>query len=111
MQIGLVGGLDRNHRQYVEAAARAGHSLEHHTGHMAGRGSGTLASLVERSDVVIVVTEVNSHGAMWEARRQSRAFGRPCVLVRRLGMQRFRALLEKLTDNPAELALAAASGF
>ena len=69
MHIGLVGGLDRSESQYRQLAERAGHSIEWHTGDLAGRGAGTLEALVERADLVIVVTAVNSHGAVWRARK------------------------------------------
>jgi hypothetical protein len=100
-RIGLVGGLDRNERQYTELAATAGCTVEHHTGCMAGTGTSTLGALVERSDVVIVITDVNSHAAMWRARRLCRTLGRECVLVRRLGTSRFKSLLAELGTKHA----------
>jgi hypothetical protein len=74
---------------------------------MAGRGGDALSALVERSDLVIVVTDVNSHRAVLAARQHARALGRQCLLVRRCGLARFRALLSELS---AESTLALASG-
>ena len=63
---------------------------------MAGRGSDSLEALVERSDLVICVTDVNSHAAVIGARRHARTLGRRCVLTRRLGLSRFRSLLAEI---------------
>jgi hypothetical protein len=98
MHIGLVGGIDRNAHHYSEMAEAEGHTVECHTGHLAGRGSESLASLVERSDLVVVITDVNSHAGMWGARRLAKARGRRCVLVRKMGAARFRRLLSGLDD-------------
>jgi len=102
MHIGLVGGIDRSSHHYEALARAQGHTVECHTGDVAGRGSGTLAALVERSDVVIVVTDVNSHGGVLGARRLLKARGRSCMLVRRMGTARFRALLGELDTDDAE---------
>jgi hypothetical protein len=96
MHIGLVGGIDRNAPLYGELARECGHSVECHTGVLAGRGSDSLAALVERSDLVVVITDVNSHAGVLGARRLSRARGRRCVLVRKMGTSRFRTLLDEL---------------
>lgn len=103
MHIGLVGGLDRNEGLYQRLALRAGHSLEHHNGHLAGRGSATLSALAERADVLIVVTDVNSHAAVWQARRLAKQKGRVFFLMSRCGPSRFNALLEQLKSPGAAL--------
>lgn len=105
MHIGIVGGVERGEERYAAVAASLGHSFEFHGGNMAGRGSGTLEALVERSDLVICVTDVNSHAAVIGARRYARALGRRCVLTRRVGLSRFRALLSEL-GTPNQLAAA-----
>ena len=63
-----------------------------------------LESLVERSDLVICITDVNSHSAVLGARRHARTLGRRCLLVRRLGLSRFRALLADLRGDSAQAA-------
>jgi len=99
MHIGLIGGLDRGVQHYQGVAARGGHTVECHTGHLAGRGVETLAAIIERSDLVVVITDVNSHGGMWSARKLAKARGRRCVLMRRMGSSRFRALLDELGEG------------
>jgi hypothetical protein len=102
MHIGLIGGIERGNHHYETLAAAGGHTVEIHSGHLAGRGVDTLAAIVERSDLIVVITDVNSHGGMWSARRMARARGRRCVLVRRMGPSRFRALLGELEESDAE---------
>ena len=99
MHIGIVGGVERGEQRYAAAAASQGHSFEFHGGDMAGRGSDSLEALVLRSDLVICVTDVNSHAAVLGARRHARALGRQCVLTRRLGLSRFRALLAEIPES------------
>jgi hypothetical protein len=101
MHIGLVGGLDRSETQYRQLAQRAGHSIEWHTGDLAGRGAGTLEALVDRSDVVIVVTAVNSHGAVWRARKLAKLRGKRLLLLARCGVSRFGSLLAELSTPGA----------
>lgn len=63
---------------------------------MAGTGHGSLESLVVRSDLVVIITDVNSHAAVWLARDLSRAHGKPIKLVRRLGISRLREMIAAL---------------
>jgi len=102
MHIGLIGGIERGTHHYESLAAAGGHTVEVHSGHLAGRGVHTLAAIVDRADLIVVITDVNSHGGMWSARRMARARGRRCVLVRRMGPSRFRALLGELEEGDAE---------
>lgn len=102
MHIGLIGGIERGTHHYEALAALRGHTVEVHSGHLAGRGVESLHSLVDRADLIVVITDVNSHGGMWSARRMARARGRRCVLVRRMGPSRFRALLGELEESAAE---------
>jgi hypothetical protein len=96
MRIGWIGGVERSETDLVRLAKSSGHHLFFHSGHMAGRGSQDLKNLVERSDLVIILTDVNSHGAVIAARRIVREQGKASMVVRRLGASRFSALLEAL---------------
>ena len=61
---------------------------------LAGKSSlASLTSLVRRSDVVFVVTDVNSHNAVLHARKVARRHHRAVRLVRRLGFAEFSAYL------------------
>lgn len=102
MRIGIVGGLDRNARDLEAIAEACGHKLELHTGGIAGPGSSAgLRSLVTRSDLVLVLTDVNSHNAVRMARRHARARHTPLRLLRRLGAVQFGAFLRSLQPSSA----------
>lgn len=105
MRVGIVGGLDRSEQAYQRAVRALGHEVEHHTGYMRGHASDALERLVERSDLVVIVTEVNSHGAVQTTRRLLRERSRPAVLVRKLGLSR---LVELVESHASALAAAAA---
>ncbi|HEX4461845.1 MAG TPA: DUF2325 domain-containing protein [Polyangia bacterium] len=103
MRIGLVGGLDRNEWSYKQMAREAGHEVEFHTGHVGARGNISLENLINRVDMLIIATDVNSHGAVLLARRLVRARGIALTIVRRCGPSRFLELLATL-DRPAAAA-------
>ena len=92
MHIGIVGGVERNESVYREVARRHGHSVVFHGGHMGGRGTETLAAMVHTVDLLVVITEINSHTAVGVARREARARGVPLLLVRRFGTAKLAAI-------------------
>jgi hypothetical protein len=96
MRIGIIGGVDRAEDLYRQIASRFGVELELHVGDLAGRGSAMLDALVVRSDLVVVVTSVNSHAAVWRARKQAKRLGRRVLLVAHFGMAKLTALLREL---------------
>jgi Uncharacterized protein conserved in bacteria (DUF2325) len=93
MRIGIVGGVEGAEPQLRSAAVAAGHEVEFHTGHVNSRATDRLRGLVERADLVVIVTSVNSHGAVLMARALARRSGRPTRFVRRLGPTQLRALV------------------
>jgi hypothetical protein len=107
VRIGVIGGLDRNARELEGLAAAGGHRLETHTGVMSGPASAAgLRSLVARSDLVVILTDINSHNAVRTARRHARAHNRPIRIMRRLGASQLAALLQALPADPALAASA-----
>ncbi len=103
MRIGWVGGLDRSKALFSEVAERAGHTLEMHEGHVGGRGVLILEGIVARCDVLVIVTELNSHGGVMHAKRLARQSGRRSLIVRKgsvTSLQRVIALLAGGT-NPS----------
>jgi hypothetical protein len=108
MRIGIVGGLDRVARE-LEAVARAGgHQLDTHTGVIAGKATSTrLRALVVWSDLVFVLTDVNSHNAVRMARQVARAHHRPLRIVRRLGPSHLAAYLQAMVAEGSLLRVAA----
>jgi methylmalonyl-CoA mutase cobalamin-binding subunit len=98
MKIAYVGGLDRSAAILTRLAEDAGHTLLMHHGHLHGRGSEVLAQLVEQSDQVVIVTDLNSHGAVQLARKVAAEVGRKVILLRRCGVSRFKELLRSLAE-------------
>lgn len=102
MRIGIVGGLDRSARELENIALARGHQLELHTGVIAGSASAaSLRSLVARVDLVLVLTDINSHNGVRMARRQASISHRPIRLMRRLGAAQFEALVQALEPAAA----------
>lgn len=96
MRITWIGGLDRIEAKLEQMAAQAGHRLEFHTGVTGGRGAEELRAAIERADLVIIVTDVNSHGGVLLARKLCRQLGRAALVVRRCGISRFQQLLDAM---------------
>lgn len=108
MKIAWIGGLSRSEGQLRKVAADAGHELVVHDGDMHGRGMHEIRAAIERADLVIVVTDVNSHGGAIYARRLGQKLGREVLVVRRCGVARFQQLLDGVAPQPY-LQLRAAS--
>lgn len=106
MRIAWIGGLERNEGQIVSIAAEAGHQLEFHPGHVGGRGSNEIRSAIERADFVVILTDVNSHGAVLLAKKIARQLGRGTLVARRCGPSRFRQLLDAMTTREQQLRFA-----
>jgi hypothetical protein len=103
MNIAIVGGVEHREEQLASVAQRAGHRLEYHGGHVGGRGADGLRAVIERADVVILQTSVNSHGSMYLAKKVARQLGRKFVVVRTCGPARLAMLLSEMDGDPAFL--------
>lgn len=95
MRFAVIGGYERGGAVLAQVAAELGHESVSHSGHTSGRGADEIRRLVAWADVVVVVTDVNSHGAVKIARIEARRLGRPVELTRRLGTQNLRALIAR----------------
>jgi hypothetical protein len=93
MHIAVIGGREKNEVELVRIAAEAGHELELHDGHVAGRGADTIGSMIARADVVVIVTGINSHGAMFLAKRAARQHQTPTLIVRKFTGARLHGLI------------------
>lgn len=105
MRITLIGGLGRSEQDFIAIGARAGHEVELHGGDMHGRGAERLAAAIARADFVILVTDVNSHGAVQLARRLCQRSGLAPLLVRRCGAARFAQLCDALRIHERRAAV------
>jgi hypothetical protein len=89
MRVGIIGGVERNQARYEEVAKAVGCDVEFHHGHMRGRGPEALDSMVERCDLIVIVTEINSHCAVRTAQKHCRKRGRRVLIVRKFGIHSF----------------------
>ncbi len=101
MRIGWVGGLDRGIERLEKAAEQAGHTLEWHSGRTSGRGVEGLETMIERSDVVVIVIEVNSHGGAILAKKLAYSHGRKAVMLRKPSISGFTRVLRELDSQVA----------
>ena len=101
MRITLVGGVERNEQSLEAIASEFGHRLDFHGGHLKGRGVDDLHRQVDRADLVVVATNVNSHGAAQLARKLARKRDVPFVMTTSCNPTRFRELLLGLADQRA----------
>ena len=69
LRVGFVGGHERVEREILSFGVELGIEVEVHNGHMAGQGKDRLVALVQRTDVVVIVTGTNSHNAVHVAKR------------------------------------------
>ena len=104
IRVCLIGGVDRSPALLSRAAASVGAEVEHHTGHMTGRGADGLAGAISRADLVVILTDVNSHNAVLAARRLAVARGRRYVLMRRCSPRNLVALIEETTTQTLDAA-------
>ena len=110
MRIGIIGGLDRKQRELEEIALAGGHELEVHKGVVGGTAAANgLRALVARADLVLVLTDVNSHNAVKIARREARLRQRPLRMLRRMGTSQFSAFVRELGHDGHGLQAVAAA--
>ena len=101
LRVGWVGGLTRNETLVETYAAQHGYKVEFHDGNVTGKRSKGLRNLVQRSDVVVIVTDLNSHRGVQTAREEARLANRPVVLLRKAGLSRMTEVLSALTQAHA----------
>lgn len=101
MTIAVIGGLDRNAPNLRALAEARGHELEHHAGHWSTPHKRTLASIMGRCDVAVIVTGHNNHPAVQFARTEARRRGIPSLVCRRFSTANLAALLDALARRDA----------
>ena len=89
----VIGGLSRAGELWSRAGDSIGVELEHHDGRIRGRGAQEIVAAVRRADVVVIITDPNSHGGVAVARRAAVLAARPHVLVKRLRPNGLAAVL------------------
>lgn len=96
MRIAVIGGRYKNEEQLARIAESRGYELEFEEGHTVGRGVEGIRSAVSRSGLVVIVTDVNSHGAVQTAKKAARQLARPTLIIQNFGAARLSRLLEAL---------------
>jgi hypothetical protein len=96
MRIAVIGGREKNETELVRIAKTAGYELEIHDGHVAGRGADTIRVAVARADVAVIVSDINSHGAVSIAKRTARQFHVPTLVLHKFSGARLRGLIAAL---------------
>jgi hypothetical protein len=104
MQVAIVGGLERHEPEIARRAQAHGHTVEFHRGRVGGRHGDELESMVQRCDVTVIVIQVNSHGAMYIAKRAAARHGRPALISRTGSPSSISAILGSLGSRPYALA-------
>jgi ribosome-interacting GTPase 1 len=83
VRVAVVGGLSRAGDLWSRAGDALGIALEHHDGRTSG-GVHEIVAVVRRADVVVIITDPNSHNGVAAARRAAIAAAKPLVMVKHL---------------------------
>ena len=112
MRIAVIGGRYKNEAQLSRTAKTMGHELEFEEGHTHGRHIDGIRAAIVRSELVVIVTDVNSHGGVHAAKRIARQVQRPTLIIQNFGVARLCRLLEAIErrDQVNSPGLALASG-
>jgi hypothetical protein len=112
MRIAIIGGRYKNEEALARTAEEAGYDLAFHEGHLHG-GVDELRSIVQRSQLVVIVTDVNSHGAVHVAKKYARQHQRATLILRSFGVARLKQLIlaleaRRTNQHPSAASVAAA---
>lgn len=110
MRIAVVGGRLKSDDQLTRIAHHSGHQIDFHEGDLHGRGVDEIRAIVARSELVVIVTEINSHGGVLAAKKAARQYRTPSLVVRKLSGAKLKTLCEALEARRRnELAALAAT--
>ena len=82
LRVAVIGGLTRASTLWSRVGEEIDVELEHHSGQTRGRGAQEIVAVVHRADVVVIITDPNSHGGVGVARRAASARACPHLLVK-----------------------------
>jgi Uncharacterized protein conserved in bacteria (DUF2325) len=94
IRIAVVGGLSRATELWSRAGDEIGVELEHHDGRAGGRRSRDIVAAVRRADLVVIITDPNSHAGVAVAGRGGSSAGGPKLLGENLRPDGIGALIE-----------------
>lgn len=99
-RVTFVGGAERIEPTLLALGDELGIEVEFHGGHTSGNGATRLASLVQRSDFLVIITGINSHNAVKVAKREANRLGVPMHILKACGIGTARALLATIAHSP-----------
>ena len=101
LRVAFVGGVECVDRQLLALGEELGIAIEVHQGHMKSQSRQRLVSLIARANLLVLVTGVNSHGAVSVAKREAERAGTPIRILKFCGSTRARSLLSELAQANA----------
>lgn len=99
-RVAFVGGHDRVEHEVVSCGNELGLDVEVHNGRTAGHGKDRLVALVQRNDLVVIVTGINSHNAVHIAKRAAAKAGTHVRILKACGSGTARDLLTAIAHAP-----------
>jgi hypothetical protein len=94
--VAFVGGAQRIASGLMALSDEVGVDVEVHDGHTRGNGAARLAALVQRTQLVVIITGTNSHNAVQVAKREAARWNVPVRMLRACGLGTARALLTEI---------------
>ncbi len=94
-KVAVIGGLDRLKPNYCKAIADMGGECLFHTGETRS-GVKALRNVVAKSDLVIYITTINSHGAMKVVKKQCKRCQTPFCPMQGSGVKALENLLRAI---------------
>jgi UDP-N-acetyl-D-mannosaminuronic acid transferase (WecB/TagA/CpsF family) len=101
LRVAFVGGVECVDRQLLALGDELGIDIEVHHGHMKAQSKQRLVALIARANVLVLVTGVNSHGAVSVAKREAERFGTEVRILKFCGSSKARSLLAELAQARA----------
>ena len=101
LRVVFVGGAERIERELAQAGRDLGLDVCVHDGKARGKTMERLATLVRGSDVVVLVTGINSHGAVHTAKRAAEKAGARIHILKFCGAKNARAMLAEIAHAGA----------
>ncbi|KMY65884.1 hypothetical protein AAU61_19855 [Desulfocarbo indianensis] len=93
--VAVIGGIERMETNYKEAVQRLGGECLCHTGKVRG-GCRRLRQVVSKSDLVVFITQINSHAAMASVKDECKKCGKPFRVLARTGASSLEKLLQEV---------------
>jgi hypothetical protein len=104
VRIAVVGGLERHESEIARRASTLGHTIEFHRGRVGGRHAAELESVIQRCELAIIVTRVNSHGAMYIAKRAASRHERAALIARSCSPSSFSTIMQSFAARVPQMA-------